>query len=387
MRQIAFIPVRGGSKSIPLKNLKLFCGKPLIYWVLNAVNKVEDIDEIIVATDSLEIENVVKNLAFSKVSLYKRDDLNAQDHSSTESVMLEYIKKSSLNDEDRFILIQATSPLLTTNDIEKGIKIINDTEYDSVLSCVETKRFFWDKKGVPLNYEYNNRPRRQDFSGMLMENGAFYINSVENILKYRNRLSGNIGISLMEEYTAVEIDEPEDWIIAEALMKRFINIPKESRKIKLVLTDVDGVLTDAGMYYTEAGDELKKFNTRDGMGFQLLRENGFLTGIITSENTKIVSNRAKKVKADYLFQSKKHGGKLEAAIEICAKENIDLSEVAYIGDDVNCFELLSQVGFAACPKDAIKKIKNIDSIAVLEQKGGTGVFREFAERLINIYVN
>lgn len=387
MKQIAFIPVRGGSKSIPLKNLKLFCGKPLIYWVLNAASNVSDIDEIIVATDSLKIENVVKNLAIPKVKLYKRDDINAQDHSSTESVMLEYIKKSSLNDEDRFILIQATSPLLTTTDLEKGINTIDNNDCDSVLSCVETKRFFWDKKGTPINYDFKSRPRRQDFSGMLMENGAFYINTVKNIVKYENRLSGKIATSLMEEYTAVEIDEPEDWIIAEALMKRFNPAPSQNNKIKLVLSDVDGVLTDAGMYYSETGDEFKKFNTRDGMGFQMLRENGFLTGIITSENTKIVSDRAKKVKADYLFQSKKHGGKLEAAIEICEKENIDLCNVAYIGDDINCFELLSQVGFAACPKDAAKVIKDVDNIVILENKGGKGVFREFAEHLINIYVD
>ncbi|WP_396602622.1 cytidylyltransferase domain-containing protein [Algibacter sp. R77976] len=382
MKTIAFIPARGGSKSIPLKNLKLFCGKPLIYWVLNAANQVKDIDEIVVATDSSEIEDAVSKFYFDKVNIYHRDVLNAQDHSSTESVMMEYIEKSNLQNEDCFILIQATSPLLTEKHLNEGLSRFNLDKYDSVLSCVETKRFFWNKDGSPLNYDYANRPRRQDFSGMLMENGAFYINSIANIKKYKNRLSGNIAISLMEEYTAVEIDEPEDWVIAEELMKRFGKRQEKVNKIKLVLSDVDGVLTDAGMYYSETGDEFKKFNTRDGMGFQILREKGFKTGIITSENTKIVERRAKKLKVDYVYQSKKHGGKLEAAIEICKKENIELDEVAYIGDDVNCFELLSKVGVSACPNDAVKKIKKIKKINILETKGGQGAFREFSEFLI-----
>ncbi len=120
-------------------------------------------------------------------------------------------------------------------------------------------------------------------------------------------------------------------------------------KIKLFLTDVDGVLTDGGMYYTESGDEFKKFNTRDGMAFELLRKAEIKTGIITSENTQIVARRAAKIKADYLYQGQRDGGKLAAAKEICEKEGITLREVAYIGDDLNCIGLLEKVGLAACP--------------------------------------
>lgn len=152
-------------------------------------------------------------------------------------------------------------------------------------------------------------------------------------------------------------------------------------KIKLFLSDVDGVMTDAGMYYTESGDEFKKFNTHDGMGFQLLREAGIKTGIITTENTKIVERRAAKLKVDYLYQGKGFGSKLQAALEICEKENITLQEVAYIGDDINCIELLSAVGYAACPANAVKKIKNIPNINCLDVKGGEGAVRAFVEYL------
>lgn len=153
-------------------------------------------------------------------------------------------------------------------------------------------------------------------------------------------------------------------------------------KIKLFLTDVDGVLTDAGMYYSENGDELKKFNTHDGLGMRLLQEAGIKTGIITSEETKIVARRAAKLKVDYLYQGKWKGGKLAAAEEICQKEGISLAQTAYIGDDVNCFELLSAVGLSACPQDAVAKIKSIPNILIMQAKGGEGAVREFIDNYI-----
>ncbi len=160
----------------------------------------------------------------------------------------------------------------------------------------------------------------------------------------------------------------------------------KSRNIKLFLTDVDGVLTDAGMYYSEAGDELKKFNTHDGMGLQQIHQQGIKTGIITSEETKMVERRFQKLKLDYLYQGKLEGGKLASVKEICKKENISLAEVAYIGDDVNCFELLSAVGMAACPADALDTIKNIPSIVIMKKKGGEGCVREFAEMILKTNV-
>jgi 2-dehydro-3-deoxyphosphooctonate aldolase (KDO 8-P synthase) len=157
----------------------------------------------------------------------------------------------------------------------------------------------------------------------------------------------------------------------------------EHGTIKLLLTDVDGVMTDSGMYYSEAGDELKKFNTHDGMGLQLIRHKGIKSGIITSEETQLVERRFQKLKLDYLYQGKREGGKLACVKEICEKEGITLKEVAYIGDDVNCFELLSSVGLAACPADAMDEIKNIPGIIQLKKKGGEGCVREFVELIIS----
>ena len=223
MTNIAFIPVRGGSKSIPLKNIKLLAGFPLVYWVAKAANNAKCIDKVIIATDSDDIREVVKKFDLEKVELYDRDSENAQDTSTTVSVILEYLNKANLNDNDNFFLIQATSPLLKSKHIEEMYEKLLNEGKDSALSCVRNKRFYWSEDGVPLNYDYKNRPRRQDFKGLMMENGACYINKVKNILRDKNNLSGKISVYEMPEYTSIEIDEPDDFLLIEKLMERHQN--------------------------------------------------------------------------------------------------------------------------------------------------------------------
>ena len=150
--------------------------------------------------------------------------------------------------------------------------------------------------------------------------------------------------------------------------------------IKLFATDVDGTLTDGCMWYADNGLELKKFNFRDGHGFQLLREAGIKTAIITSENTPIVQKRACKLKVDYLSMG--NHDKLSYVKNICEELDINLSDVAYNGDDVNDAELLSEVGCAACPNDAHPDIKKINNIKILSQNGGNGAVREFVDIIL-----
>ena len=207
---IAFIPARCGSKSIKFKNIKLFCNKPLIYWNIKALEESSMIDEIVVATDCNEIKKIVEAFDFKKVRVYERDELNAEDNSSTESVILEFLLKEKYKDDDNFLLVQATSPLTETTDFDEALIKIKKDNADSLLTCVRVKRFLWNDNNEPINYHFDKRPRRQDFKGVLVENGAFYINSVSNIISSKNRLSGKISIYEMEEYKYVEIDEEND---------------------------------------------------------------------------------------------------------------------------------------------------------------------------------
>lgn len=220
---IAFIPVRGGSKSIPLKNIKEINRKPLVFWTVKAAHKATCIDKIIVATDSLEIKNTVLSFGFDKVEVYDRNPENARDTSSTESVMLEYIINKNLEPNDNFILIQATSPLLKAEHIDGMFEKLTSSNADSIFSGVREKQFHWieTSEGIkPINYDYRNRPRRQEFEGIIAENGACYINKVKNILQDKCRLSGKILAYELPAETAYEIDEETDWLIVEALMKQ-----------------------------------------------------------------------------------------------------------------------------------------------------------------------
>lgn len=221
---IAFIPVRGGSKSIPLKNIKLLNGKPLVYWTALAAENAKCVDKIVIATDSEKIKSTVLEFGFSKLEIYDREPENAKDTSSTESVMLEYIEKSGLDKKDNFILIQATSPLLKSEHIDGMFDFYVKSDADSVFSGVREKQFHWieTENGIqPINYDYKNRPRRQEFKGIIAENGACYISTVGNILENQCRISGKIQAYELPPETGYEIDEESDWIIMENLMQRF----------------------------------------------------------------------------------------------------------------------------------------------------------------------
>jgi len=150
-------------------------------------------------------------------------------------------------------------------------------------------------------------------------------------------------------------------------------------RIKFVLTDIDGVWTDGGMYYGESGEVLKKFNTRDGMGVARLRKVGIETIIVTSEDTEIVKVRARKLGIGNLYL----GIKDKAAFleKFCKNNNVDGNEIAYIGDDFNDLGIIGMVGFTACPKDAIDEVRS-NVHYVCKNMGGCGAFREFAELII-----
>lgn len=381
--KIAFIPLRCGSKSIPFKNIKPFCGKPLAFWNLQALED-STIDKIVVATDCNEIENIIKSFQFSKVEIYRREAENAQDSSSTESVMLEYLTKNNFQQKDIFMLVQATSPLTETKDYNQALEKFKDISCDSLLSCVRTKRFFWNLESQAINYDFSNRPRRQDFGGLFMENGAFYISRIADILRSKNRISGKIAIYEMEEYKGIEIDEPIDWEIAQMLMQNYQSdrFKPKKHKIKLFVSDVDGTLTDGGMYYFDNGVEGKKFNTTDGKGFEILRKYGIKTGILTGENNKIITKRANKLKIDYTYMGLNAKQKLKRLELICKKEKINLCNVAYIGDDINCIPVLEKVGIKACPSNAHYKVKNLKGIIHLSSSGGKGAVREFIDLIL-----
>jgi CMP-N-acetylneuraminic acid synthetase len=214
MKISALIPLRGGSKSIPQKNIKLIAGRPLASWVLGQSVQSHFIDETFVSTDCPQIASTVKGLGLGVQVIFRPPEY-ATDEASTESVMLHFM---DFNNFDVLVTIQATSPMLITKDLDRAIEKFKLEKLDSMLSAVRIKRFFWEDNATPINYDPLHRPRRQDFKGTLMENGAFYITKREVLALNQCRLGGKIGVYEMDESTAVEIDEPEDWNRVERLL-------------------------------------------------------------------------------------------------------------------------------------------------------------------------
>ena len=223
---VALIPVRGGSKSIPLKNIKLLCGRPLVYWTMDAALHCPELDRVYVCTDSPQIRSVVEsyiteNQCGGKISCIGRPEEAATDTASTESVMQYFA--DTYPDFKYMVLIQATSPTLQAHHLSEAIRLFEERGYDSMLSGVRQKRFCWAEKDgyfYPTNYDYRNRPRRQEFNGYLVENGAFYIHKKELFDVSQYRLYGKIGLYEMPEESYLEIDEPSDWVMIENILQQ-----------------------------------------------------------------------------------------------------------------------------------------------------------------------
>ena len=224
MGYVALVPARGGSKGIKNKNIIELNGKPLIYWVLEALVGSNKIDEIFVATDSDVIANVV-NKGFAdcaKVHIYERLADNAQDNSLTIDLVLEFITRcGKIATDDTLCLVQATSPLLRVEDVDGLILGYEKKNADSALTCVESKKYHWTKDGLAVGHVFSDRcPRQFRKDALLVENGAVYLNKVENIIRNKCLLSGKVFPYVMDYDSVWEIDEQGDLEMIERIMKK-----------------------------------------------------------------------------------------------------------------------------------------------------------------------
>ena len=368
MKSVAIIPLRKGSKGIPGKNKIKILGRPLYQWCLGEAI-FSKLDEIYVFTDDEEIISQVENeyAWTNKVKTILRSDKSASDTASTEQAMLEFADKIN-HDFDIICLLQATSPLTSRADINNTLLKITQENYDSALSVVNTKRFIWSKNGESLNYNYSNRPRRQDFDGLCIENGAVYASTKEAFLKSENRLSGKIAVVDMPEDTLTEIDEQSDLVIIKNLLQnRLLQHKKNPKKIQVLVLDVDGVFTNGTVQVSKDGELSKSFSLRDGMGLELIRNSGIEIIVMTSENSPIVAKRMEKLKIDELYLGVKD--KYSRLTQILIEKNIRRNEIAYIGDDINDLTNLNAVAWGLCPQNSILEVK-LNSDIILNNNGG-----------------
>ena len=219
MKITCLIPARSGSKRIKNKNIIKFKKTNLLKFIIREIIKSKIINKFVLASDDPLYYSKLDKLK-NKVVFFQRGKLSSKDSSTSESVILEYLKKTK-DDSDILILLQLTNPFIKKNYLDDSIKKFLKFGFDSMLSAVKSNQFLWENKtnAIPINYNINKRPRSQNFNNNYIENGSFYIFYKKNFLKFKNRLHGKIGIYEMPKETIHELDDLEDFKIIKKLIK------------------------------------------------------------------------------------------------------------------------------------------------------------------------
>ncbi|MDX1799980.1 MAG: acylneuraminate cytidylyltransferase family protein [Marinobacter sp.] len=220
---VALIPARGGSKGLPGKNIRSLAGKPLIVWSIEQALASRCVDRVIVSTDDPDIAAVS---AEAGADIINRPSDLAGDTATSETAIEHALTVMEQNGQtvDQIIFLQCTSPLRRPHDIDDAFDHYTEKAADSLLSVALSHRFFWKKNtqgwGESINYDYHNRPRRQDMEQAYMENGSIYIFSSQHFRRHHNRLGGRVILHVMPEACAYEIDSETDFQIVELLMQK-----------------------------------------------------------------------------------------------------------------------------------------------------------------------
>ena len=379
---IAIIPARGGSKGIPNKNLQTVGGVTLIARTIAACLKSESINTVYVSTDSDDIAAVALN---NGALVIRRPVDISGDTASSESALLH-----ALNEIERtaslpknVLFAQCTSPFISHTDVDGIIGLLND--HDCALTVTHNHTFIWrrDNAGNAIGINHNSAIRlpRQQLDPEFKETGALYAMNIDQFRKSGHRFFGRIGMYEVPADRSMEIDEPGDLRLANTLEIQEKSVPnRESLKsIKAIVFDFDGVMTDDQVYITETGEEMVMASRSDGMGISALKNAGLKLLILSKERNPVVARRAEKLQIEVIQAC---DNKLEALTEWLSKNQLPLSQCAYVGNDINDLQCMQAVKLAIAPIDAHPQATQAAHWR-LTRAGGKGAIRELSDAIIN----
>ena len=392
LETVAVIPARGGSKGVPRKNLRRVGGIPLIARAIASAREAQRIDRVVVSTDDAEIAAVAREWGAEVVE--RPSDISG-DTASSESALEHALDALSARGVSTGILVflQATSPFIDPRDLDAAIERVAAGESDTVFSAVESWGFVWrtgPQGATGVNHDSRVRPRRQDRELEYLETGAFYVMDAAGFRAAHHRFFGRIGVAVVPESTALEIDTVEQLELANAIARVSTGstgpigstgstgaVP--ALDVDAVVTDFDGVHTDDTVLIAQNGDEFVTVSRADGMGVSRLRAAGIPLLILSTETNPVVSARARKLGVEVIQGS---SDKASALAAWAAERGIPLERVAYLGNDVNdlgCFDL---VGWPVAVPDAHPLVLAAARL-VLTASGGSGAVRELAELVLH----
>uniref|UniRef100_A0A3B3ZFN4 N-acylneuraminate cytidylyltransferase n=1 Tax=Periophthalmus magnuspinnatus TaxID=409849 RepID=A0A3B3ZFN4_9GOBI len=371
----ALILARGGSKGIPLKNIKTLAGIPLIGWVLRAAVDSELFDSVWVSTDHDEIEKVARSWG---AKIHRRS-----------AELLFFLSHFVCLEVDIVCNIQATSPCLHPFHLKEAMEYISDHGYDSVFSVVRRHHFRWQEKGKktdeltrPLNLDPYNRPRRQDWDGELCENGSFYFTTAELINKGRLLQGGKVTYYEMGAEYSVDIDVDIDWPVAEQRVLRYGYFGRDSPEVvKLMFCNISGCLTEGRIFLSASSGDMISINTRDTAGIRMLKKDGvevfLLSSCLNPVAQTLLENVSKHLECEVLCVGEKPAKDIEPLIK---ERTLSWKDVAYMGNDEVDVDCLNMAGLSAVPSDAPVVAIN-GAKYICKSRGGKGAVREFAEHI------
>lgn len=372
------IPARGGSKGLPGKNIRPFCGKPLIAWTIEAAQKAQTVQRVVVSTDDPQIAAV--SARFGAEVVWRPGEL-AHDTAPSEEALLHALQCLGLQ-EGVLVFLQCTAPLTLPEDIDATVSLLKDA--DSAFTATPWHRFLWTRspRGLePVGHSMTHRPMRQERQEQYLEVGAVYALRVERFLQARHRFAGRVALHPLPAERSLEIDDETDFLLAETLMRRRLQAHRARllpRPVQAVVVDFDGVLTDNRVAVEEDGREAVVCHRGDGWAFRRLREAGLGLLVLTQEGNPAVARRCQKLDLPYRVAP---DDKLASLREWLAERGYDAARTVYVGNDVPDVPCMTYVGCGVAPSDAHPAARRA-ALIVLETPGGHGCLRELADMLL-----
>lgn len=382
IRRVAVIPMRGGSKGIPGKNLQQVGGKSLAQRTIETCFDAGL--EVFVSTDDELIGH--ESSKFGATVIHRPGEL-ATDASSSESVLEHAIE--SLNLQHAVIaFVQATSPFISPDHLKKSVEMVETGVADVAFAARESHSFDWtlmERLWEPMGHPKDFRPRRQDLGSKVSETGAFYTFWGKGFLNSGYRFFGIVEPIIVDANFAVDVDAHEDLRWANAIeplwRQRKISLSgkiKLYKAVKVVFLDFDGVQTDNTVYVDETGRESVAVSRADGLGIRILKESGVEVVVISTEENPVVARRCEKLKVAYVQGVADKGAWIKG---YQFEKRIDPEACLYLGNDINDLPARDQVGTFVSVSDAHISAKAASDI-VLESAGGKGAIRELADLVL-----
>ncbi|XP_078584126.1 N-acylneuraminate cytidylyltransferase-like isoform X1 [Branchiostoma floridae x Branchiostoma japonicum] len=371
------ILARGGSKGIPMKNNKKLGGLELIGWVIRAAIDSDIMDSVWVSTDHDDIAATARKCG---AQVHRRSAEVSQDTCNSWVTIDEFAKYHP--EVDIIVDIQATSPCLHPFHLHDGMRLTLKDGYDSVFTVVRRHGFRWTdpKWGIqpfPLNFDPAKRPRRQEWNGEIVENGAFYM-MTRDVEQQGLMQGGKMAYLVMEPEYGVDIDTDLDWEIAEQRLFRFGYHGRTPKTVKLVVVNIDGTLLDGQVQVSPTGEELRSFKTTDIVGVQQLRENGIEFRVVAEGDNEVQRALAGKLSAKL---EENCTDKLTVIDAWRQELGLEWKDIGYMGYDISDMSCIKKAGMSACPSDAYAAIQK-HSHFISTYRGGQGALREFCEQVL-----